>query len=80
MVQGKRPQICLWQVGTDGCVLAPRPMINAGWHPYERIITVDKDTDKLILVLHADVGERLLGKTVRLPRHLDRGARSGAGD
>ena len=64
MVQGKRPQICLWQVGTDGCVLAPRPMINAGWHPFERILTVDKDTDKLILVLHADVGERLLGKTV----------------
>jgi arabinofuranan 3-O-arabinosyltransferase len=64
MVQGKRPQICLWQVGTDGCVIAPRPMMNAGWHPYERIITVDKGTDKLILVLHADVGERLLGKTV----------------
>ena len=64
VVQGKRPQICLWQVGTDGCELTPRPMMNAGWHPFERIVTVDQDADKLILVLHADVGERLLGKTV----------------
>ena len=64
MVEGKRPQICLWQVGTDGCTLAPRPTINAGWHPYEQIVTVEPDADKLILVLHADVGERLLGKTV----------------
>ncbi|MCU0277737.1 MAG: DUF3367 domain-containing protein [Candidatus Nanopelagicales bacterium] len=64
MVQGKRPQICLWQVGTDGCALAPRPTINAGWHPYEQIVTVEPDADSLILVLHADVGERLLGKTV----------------
>ena len=64
MVEGKRPQICLWQVGTDGCTLAPRPTINAGWHPYEQIVTVEPDADSLILVLHADVGERLLGRTV----------------
>jgi arabinofuranan 3-O-arabinosyltransferase len=64
MVEGKRPQICLWQVGTDGCVLAPRPTINTGWHPYEQIVTVEPDADSLILVLHADVGERLLGRTV----------------
>ncbi len=64
MVEGKRPQICLWQVGTDGCMLAPRPSINAGWHPYEQIVTVEPDADSLILVLHADVGQRLLGRTV----------------
>jgi arabinofuranan 3-O-arabinosyltransferase len=64
MVEGKRPQICLWQVGTDGCTLAPRPTINTGWHPYEQIVTVEPDADSLVLVLHADVGQRLLGRTV----------------
>jgi arabinofuranan 3-O-arabinosyltransferase len=64
MVEGKRPQICLWQVGTDGCILTPRPTLNKGWHPFEQIVTVQPGADSLILVLHADVGERLLGRTV----------------
>src|SRR5690606_3308385 len=64
MVEGKRPTSCRWQAGTAGCTLAPRPTITAGWHPDEQIVTVEPDADKLILVLHADVGERLLGKTV----------------
>lgn len=63
-VAGKRPQICLWQVRTDGCTLAPRPTINRGWHSWEQIITVEPDAESLVLVLHADVGQRLLGRTV----------------
>lgn len=63
-VEGKRPQICLWQVGTDGCDLAPRAQLSGEWVPYERFITVDEVASSVQLVLHADVGERLLGRTV----------------
>lgn len=63
-VEGKRPQICVWQVGTDGCDLAPRAQLTDDWVPYERFVTVDEVADGVQLVLHADVGERLLGRTV----------------
>jgi arabinofuranan 3-O-arabinosyltransferase len=63
-VKGKRPQICLWQVGTDGCELAPRPRLGAKWNTYEKFVVVDQEASQVQLVLHADVGERLLGRTV----------------
>ena len=63
-LRGKRPQICVWQAGTDGCELAPRATLGAEWSPYERYVTVDEVATSLQLVLHADVGERLLGRTV----------------
>ena len=63
-VQGKRPQICIWQMGTDGCDLAPRAQLADQWVPYERFVTVDEVAEGVQLVLHADVGERLLGRTV----------------
>jgi arabinofuranan 3-O-arabinosyltransferase len=63
-VEGKRPQICIWQMGTDGCDLAPRAQLTGEWIPYERFVTVDEVADGVQLVLHADVGERLLGRTV----------------
>lgn len=60
---GKRPQICLWQVGTDGCELAPRAAKRETWSDYERFVTVEEVATSLILVLHADVGERLIEPT-----------------
>ena len=63
-VEGKRPQICVWQMGTDGCDLAPRAQLAGTWVPYERFVTVDEVANGVQLVLHADVGERLLGRTV----------------
>ena len=63
-VKGKRPQICLWQVGTDGCELAPRPRLGDKWNTYEKFVVVDQAASQVQLVLHADVGERLLGRTV----------------
>ena len=63
-VEGKRPQICVWQMGTDGCDLTPRAQISGTWIPYERFVTVDEVADGVQLVLHADVGERLLTRTV----------------
>ena len=63
-VEGKRPQVCLWQTDTDGCELAPRPVMERKWTAYERFVTVDEVADGLQVVLHADVGQRLLGRTV----------------
>ena len=56
---GNRPQICLWQTGTDGCELAARPALGGGWTSYERFVTMDEVASGLQIVLHADVGERL---------------------
>lgn len=36
MVEGKRPQICLWQVGTDGCILTPDPRSTRAGTPSNR--------------------------------------------
>ncbi len=63
-VEGKRPQICVWQMGTDGCDLAPRAQLTGEWVPYEHVVTVEDVAEGVQLVLHAEVGERLLGRTV----------------
>ena len=53
----KRPDLPAGR--TDGCASPdPRSTLLAP----ERIVTVEPDADKLILVLHADVGERLWGR------------------
>ncbi|MBT8228248.1 MAG: hypothetical protein HKP61_13615, partial [Dactylosporangium sp.] len=63
-VEGSRPQICLFQTGTDGCELAARPLADGEWTPYERIVTVGEAATGLQITLHADVGERLKPPTV----------------
>ena len=69
-LQGKRPQVCLWQTNTDGCELAARPSIGRTWTSYERFVTIDKAATGLQVVLHADVGERFLGRSVAEYRDL----------
>ena len=63
-VEGKRPQICVWQVGVEGCDRAPRAQLNGQWTPYEQFVTVDDEAKQIQLILHADVGERLQPRTV----------------
>lgn len=69
-VTGKRPQICIWRTGLDGCELAARPSLGHRWTSYERFITVEPGGHGLQVVLHADVGQRLLGRTVTEYRDL----------
>ena len=63
-VEGKRPQICIWQIGTDGCVVGPAPVIRKTWTPLEAFVTMDDAATGLQVILHSDVGQRLLGPTV----------------
>jgi arabinofuranan 3-O-arabinosyltransferase len=63
-VTGKRPQICVWQVGTDGCDLAARPVLSGSWTPYETVVTMDAASSGLQVILQANVGQRLLPSTV----------------
>jgi arabinofuranan 3-O-arabinosyltransferase len=63
-VKGKRPQICIWQVGTDGCTFGPAPVIRKTWTPLEAFVTMDDAATGLQVILHSDVGQRLLGPTV----------------
>ena len=63
-VEGKRPQICVWQVGVEGCARAPRAALTNEWTPYEQFVLVDDAAEQVQLILHADVGERLLPRTV----------------
>ena len=69
-LEGKRPQVCLWQTNTDGCELAARPSIGGEWTSYERFVTIDKVASGLQVVLHADVGERFVGRSVTEYRDL----------
>ena len=62
-VEGKRPQICVWQVGVEGCERAPRAALANEWTPYEQFTTVDDLAEQVQIILHADVGERLVGRT-----------------
>jgi len=62
-VAGGRPQICVLQLGTDGCELAARPANDDDWTSYERILTVVDGATGLQVILHADVGERLKPST-----------------
>jgi len=62
-VTGKRPQICVWQVGTDGCDLTARPVLSGTWTTYETVVTMDAVSTGLQVVLQANVGQRLLDPT-----------------
>jgi arabinofuranan 3-O-arabinosyltransferase len=62
-VEGKRPQICLFQPGSDGCSLTARPVLSDRWAPFEAFVTVDDVATGLQVVLQANVGQRLLGTT-----------------
>ena len=57
-VEGKRPEVCLWQIGTDGCDLVPRAPIDADWISFDEIVTVDDVATGLQVVLYANVGVR----------------------
>ena len=57
-VEGKRPEVCLWQIGTDGCDLVPRAPIDADWIAFDEIVTVDEVATGLQVVLYANVGVR----------------------
>ena len=57
-VEGKRPEVCLWQIGTDGCDLVPRAPIDDGWIAFDEIVTVDAVATGLQVVLYANVGVR----------------------
>ncbi|MEV6601502.1 hypothetical protein AB0M36_32315 [Actinoplanes sp. NPDC051346] len=63
-VTGARPQVCLFQVGSSGCELAARPVLDDNWTSYERVVTMDSISRELHVILRADVGERLKPKTV----------------
>ena len=63
-VEGKRPQICVWQVGTDGCELAARPVLSGQWTTYETFVTMESVSTGLQVILQANVGQRLIGPTV----------------
>jgi arabinofuranan 3-O-arabinosyltransferase len=63
-VDGKRPEVCLWQLGTDGCDLVPRAPVSKEWLPFEQFITVDSVATGLQVVLYANVGERHAFTTV----------------
>ncbi len=69
-VTGKRPEVCLWQLGTDGCTLAPRAPITDAWTTYEQFVTVDTVATGLQIVLYANVGVRLGDPTVTEYRHI----------
>jgi arabinofuranan 3-O-arabinosyltransferase len=57
-VEGKRPEVCLWQLGTDGCNLVPRAPVNTEWTSFEQFVTVEDVATGLQVVLYANVGER----------------------
>ena len=63
-VEGKRPEVCLWQLGTDGCDLVPRAPINNDWIPFDEVVTVDDVAEGLQVVLYANVGVRHELRTV----------------
>jgi arabinofuranan 3-O-arabinosyltransferase len=58
-VEGKRPEVCLWQLGTDGCDLVPRAPVSIGdWTSFEEYLTIDEVATGLQVVLYANVGLR----------------------
>jgi arabinofuranan 3-O-arabinosyltransferase len=69
-VKGKRPEVCLWQIGTDGCDLVPRAPIDDGWIPFDEIVTVDDVATGLQVVLYANVGVRHELQTVTEYRNI----------
>jgi arabinofuranan 3-O-arabinosyltransferase len=58
-LEGKRPEVCLWQLGTDGCDLVPRAPVSIGdWTSFEEFVTIDEIATGLQVVLYANVGLR----------------------
>jgi arabinofuranan 3-O-arabinosyltransferase len=62
-VTGNRPQICVWQIGTEGCEPAPRAVLGTTWRPYELVVTVRPGSTGLEVILHGDVGLRYAPST-----------------
>jgi arabinofuranan 3-O-arabinosyltransferase len=62
-LEGKRPQLCLWQVSTDGCELTARLALTEEWTPFEAVLTLDEVATGLQIIMQANVGQRLLGRT-----------------
>jgi arabinofuranan 3-O-arabinosyltransferase len=69
-VAGARPQICVLQVGSDGCDLAPQQSMSSEWTPYENFVTLGPAAQGLQIVLHADVGLRFAARSVEEYRGL----------
>ncbi|MER7072450.1 hypothetical protein [Terrabacter sp. NPDC000476] len=63
-LSGKRPQVCVWQVGVDGCADAPRSRLGRSWSTFETFVHVAPGVTRLQVVLHADVGQRIVEPTV----------------
>lgn len=62
-VNGKAPEVCLWQVGLDGCLPTPRLNPSNAWSPFEQIVTLNKNAKSLQVILYANVGARLIPPT-----------------
>lgn len=62
-VVGKRPAVCLLQLGLDRC--APDARLSAGtdWARHEQIVTLEPGTTGVQVVLYANVGTRLAPPT-----------------
>jgi arabinofuranan 3-O-arabinosyltransferase len=69
-VTGNPPQVCVWQLGLEGCELTPRAAPGTGWTSYERVVTLEPGARGLEVVLHADVGLRFAPATVAQYRGL----------
>ncbi len=64
-IEGKRPEVCLWQIGTDGCDLVPRaPVTTGSWTNFEEFVTIDEVATGLQVVMYANVGLRNAFETV----------------
>jgi arabinofuranan 3-O-arabinosyltransferase len=63
-VEGKRPEVCLYQIGTAGCDLVPRAPIDNEWIPFDEFVTMDEVATGLQVVLYANVGVRHELRTV----------------
>lgn len=63
-IEGKRPEVCLWQQGTDGCDLVPRAPIDDEWTSFDELVTIEDVAKGLQVVLYANVGVRHQLRTV----------------
>lgn len=62
-VDGKAPEVCLWQIGLDGCLPTPRLNSSKEWSPFEQIVTMNKNSKGLQVIFYANVGARLIPPT-----------------
>ena len=63
LVNGKTPELCLWQVGLDGCMPTPRLDNSNKWAPFEQIVTLGKNAQGFQVIFYANVGARLIPPT-----------------